>query len=218
MVSVVHLAAVEDLILLGVVEGLVRLLLGLHVVLQRRFGHLADAADDLGNLAGVTRLEDVTGHLGLGVVRRAPDQVGEVGQVVAVVDEPGDEVRLVLEDEDGRVGVVGRHAADERRQEHQLDLPGLDGTPSTSSTSTSSTSTSTSWSSTSTLAPPADLGHQPRQHGQGGAAVQGGPADVPQAEALVRPALLPLVQWTLHLSLGCVSFVEFLFVCVCVCG
>jgi len=109
-------------------------------------------------LVGVTRLEDVTGHLGIGVVRCPPDEISKVREIIAVVDEPRDELGFVLEDEHRRaIGVVGRDASDERRYEHQLDLPGrLDGTRGVAP-----------------LALPADLGHQPRQHGQGGAAVQG---------------------------------------------
>lgn len=121
-------------------------------------------------LVGLSSLEHMAGHLGLGVFRLAADEVGEVAEVVAVVDEPRYELRLVLEYEDGRVAAVGRHAADDGRGEGQLDRAGLSG------------------SGLGLLASPADLRHQPRQHGQGGPPVQRAPAQVPEREALIRLA------------------------------
>lgn len=43
----------------------------------------------------------MAGHLGLRIVRLGPDEIGKVGEVMTVVDEPDDMLRLVLEDEDG---------------------------------------------------------------------------------------------------------------------
>lgn len=124
----------------------------------------------------------MTRHLGLGVVRLGPQQVGKVGEVVAVVDESRDELRLVLEDEHGRVAAAGRHAAQERRVDEQLHVARLH-----------------PGAAVALLAPPSDLGHQPRQHGQRGAPVQRRPSDVSQAEAPVGfgGAALPLVP-SLH--------------------
>ena len=48
--SLYYLSAVEHLVLLGVVEGLVGLMPGLGPILQGRLGHLADAADHLRHL------------------------------------------------------------------------------------------------------------------------------------------------------------------------
>lgn len=125
-------------------------------------------------LVGVAGLEDVTGHVGLRVVRLSPQQIREVRQVVAVVDEARDELRFVLEDENRRVVAAGGDAAHEGAVEQQLDLPGLH-----------------HGAAAALLAPAADLGHQPRQHGQRGAPVQRAPADVSQGEVPVRP--LPLI-------------------------
>lgn len=125
-----------------------------------------------GYLAGVPGPEHVTGHVGLRVVGLPPQQVGEAAGVGAAVDEAGDELRLVLEDEHRRAAAAGGHAADEGGAEQQLHLPGLqDG------------------AAAAPLAPPADLGHQPRQHGQRGPPVERAPADVSEEEA---PLLLLL--------------------------
>lgn len=126
----------------------------------------------------------MTGHLGLGVVRLAPQQIGKIREVIAVVDEARDELRLVLEYEHGRVAAAGRHAADERRVDDQLHVSGLH-----------------AGAAVALLAPPADLRHQPGQHGQGGPPVQRRPADVRQGEPLVRlgRAALPLIP-TLHVD------------------
>lgn len=137
---------------------------------------MTNAADYLWDLVGVAGLEDVTGHLGLRVARLASQQIGKTSEVIAVVDEAGDQLSLVLEDEDRRVEAVGGDAADEGRVEQQLNFSGLHDGPTVSP-----------------LAPPADLGHQPRQHGQSGPPVQRAPADISQGEALVRPALLLLL-------------------------
>lgn len=51
-------------------------------------------------LVGVAGLEDVTGHLGLGVVGLAPQEIGKIAEVIAVVDEARDELRLVLKNKD----------------------------------------------------------------------------------------------------------------------
>lgn len=51
-------------------------------------------------LVGVGGLKDVTGHLGLRVVRLAPQQIGKIGEVIAVVYEARDELRFVLEYKD----------------------------------------------------------------------------------------------------------------------
>lgn len=123
---------------------------------------------------GLCGPEDMAGHLGLGVVRLALEQIGEVGEVVAVVDEAGDELRLVLKDEHRGVAAAGRDAADEGRVEDQLHLPGLHHGAAVPS-----------------LPAPPDLRHQPRQHGQRGAAVQARPAHVGEGEA--RRAAAPLL-------------------------
>lgn len=128
----------------------------------------------------------MTGHLGLGVVRLAPQQIGKIREVIAVVDEARDELRFVLEYEHGRVAAAGRHAADERRVDNQMHLSGLH-----------------PGAAVALLAPPADLRHQPGQHGQGGPPVQRRPADVRQGEPLVGlgRAALPLIP-TLHVDPG----------------
>lgn len=135
-------------------------------------------------LFGLAGFEDVTGHLGLGVVRLAPQQIGEIREVVAVVDETRDELRFVLEYEHGRVAAAGRHAADERRVDDQLHLSGLH-----------------SGAAVALLAPPADLRHQPGQHRQRGPPVQRRPADVRQGDPAVGlgRAALPLIP-TLHVD------------------
>lgn len=120
-------------------------------------------------LVGVARLEDVTGHLGLRVVGLAPQQIGKVGEIIAVVDEARDELGFVLEDEHGGAGAARRDAPDHGGAEDQLHVPRRH-----------------RGAAVALLALPADLRHQPRQHGQGGAPVQRGPADVAQGEALVR--------------------------------
>ncbi len=135
-------------------------------------------------LVGVAGLKDVTGHFGLGVVRLAPQQIGKITEVIAVVDEARDELRLVLEYKDWGVIAAGGDAADEGGVEHQLNFSRLHHGAAVAS-----------------LAPPADLSHQPRQHGQGGPPVQRGPADVSQGEPLVwlRRTALPLTG-TLHVN------------------
>lgn len=96
-------------------------------------------------LVGVAGLEDVTGHLGFGVVGLAPQEIGKIGEVIAVVHEARDELRFVLEDENGRVVAGGGDASDERGAQDQLNFSRLhDG------------------AAVAPLAPPADLGHQPR--------------------------------------------------------
>lgn len=54
----------------------------------------------LAYLVGLAGLKDVTGHLGLRVVGLAPQEIGKVGEVIAVVDEARDELCFVLEYED----------------------------------------------------------------------------------------------------------------------
>lgn len=103
--------------------------------------------------------ENVAGHLRLGVVRLRLDQVGKVGEVVAVVDEARDVLRLVLEDEHPGVGLHSPgasapanpgtrrgDAAQEGRAEHQEHLAGR-GRPAAARLRL--------------LAAPADLGHEP---------------------------------------------------------
>lgn len=51
-------------------------------------------------LVGVSGLEDVTGHLRLWVVRLAPQEIGKVGEVIAVVDEARDELCFVFKYKD----------------------------------------------------------------------------------------------------------------------
>lgn len=51
-------------------------------------------------LVGVAGLKDVTRHLGLRVVRLASQEIGKICEVIAVVDEPRDELHFVLEYED----------------------------------------------------------------------------------------------------------------------
>lgn len=48
-------------------------------------------------LVGVAGLKDVTGHLGLGVVGLAPQEIGKIGEVIAVVNEARYELCFVLE-------------------------------------------------------------------------------------------------------------------------
>lgn len=127
-------------------------------------------------LVGLAGLEDVTGHLGLWVVRLSPEQVGEVAEVIAVVNEPRDELRLVLEYEDGAVAAAGGDTPDERGVEHQLDFSRLHRR-----------------AAVAPLTSPADLGHQPRQHGQRGPPVQRRPADVAQGDSPVRLRRLLLI-------------------------
>lgn len=135
-------------------------------------------SEKLAYLVGVAGLEDVTGHLGLRVVRLAPQQIGKIRQVIAVVDEARDELGFVFKNENRGVGAAGGDAADEGRIEDQLNLPRLHQGPAVA-----------------LLAPSADLGHQPRQHGQRGPPVQRGPADVSQGEPPVV-----LLNQTLHVE------------------
>lgn len=111
----------------------------------------------------------MAGHLGLRVVRLAPQEIGEVGEVVAVVNEARDELRFVLENENGRVAAARGDASDKGGVEDQLNFSRLHHR-----------------AAVALLALPADLRHQPRQHGQGGPPVQRGPADVAQGEPPVR--------------------------------
>lgn len=120
----------------------------------------------------------MAGHFALRVVRLTADEVGEVGEIMAVVDEARDALRFVLEYKDRRAAAVSRHAADYRGTEGELDHPGLNRTG---------------------LALPADVGHQPRQHGQRGAAVQRTAAHIPQREAPLLPVPFPFVLRSLHL-------------------
>lgn len=83
----------------------------------------------------------MAGHFALWVVRLIADEVGEVGEVMAVVDEARDARRFVLKYKDGRAAAVGGHTADYRGTEKELNHPSLNRTG---------------------LALPADLGHQPR--------------------------------------------------------
>lgn len=136
-------------------------------------------------LAGLAGLEHVTGHLRLGVVGLAPQQVGEVGEVVAVVDEARDELRSVLEYEDRRVVAARGDTSDDGAAEDQLNFSRL-----------------RHGAAVALLALPADLRHQPRQHGQGGAPVQGAPADVGQREP-------PIQRLGAALLLGSTRHVEF---------
>lgn len=135
-------------------------------------------------LVGVAGLEDVTGHLGLGVVGLAPQEIGKIAEVIAVVDEARDELRLVLKNKDRGVVAAGGDASDERGDEDQLNFSRLH-----------------HGAAVAPLAPPADLGHQPRQHWQGGPPVQRGPADVSQGESPVclRRTALPLLP-ALHVD------------------
>ena len=52
-------------------------------------------------LVWVVRLKDMAGHLGLRVVGLASDQIGEVGEVITIVNEPGDVLSFMLENEYG---------------------------------------------------------------------------------------------------------------------
>lgn len=112
----------------------------------------------------------MAGHGGVRVVGLRLDQVGEVGEVVAVVDEAGDVLRLVLEDEDGGRGAggaagagggpgAGGHAAQRGRAQQQQHLAGRH---------------PAARGAAGLLPLPAapDLGHQPGQHGQRGPPVQ----------------------------------------------
>lgn len=118
-------------------------------------------------LVGVGGPEDVAGHGGVGVVGLRLDQVGEVGEVVAVVDEAGDVLRFVLEDEDGghRAGGAagasgsGGHAAQSGRAQQQQHLAGRH--PAAQGAA-----------GLLPLPAAADLSHQPGQHGQRGPPVQ----------------------------------------------
>lgn len=124
----------------------------------------------------------MAGHWGVRVVGLRLDQVGEVGEVVAVVDEAGDVLRLVLEDEDGGRGAggaagaggggAGGHAAQRGRAQQQQHLAGRH---------------PAAWGAAGLLplAAAADLGHQPWQHGQRGPPIQARRAHVPQPEALL---------------------------------
>lgn len=128
------------------------------------------------HLVWVARLEHMAGHFALRVVRLTADEVGEVGEVMAVVDEARDALRLVLKYKDRRAAAVGRHAADCWGSEGELHHPSLNRTG---------------------LALPADFSHKPRQHGQRGASVQRAAAHIPQREALLLP--FPFVLRSLHL-------------------
>lgn len=99
-------------------------------------------------LVGVTGLKDVTGHLGLGVVGLAPQEIGKIGEVIAVVNEARYELCFVLEYEHWGVVAGGGDTSDEGGAEDQMNFPGLHHR-----------------AAVAFLAPPADLGHQPRQHG-----------------------------------------------------
>ena len=129
-------------------------------------------------LVGVAGLEDMTGHLRFWVVGLAPQQISKIREVIAVVDEARDELRFVFKNKNRGVGAAGGDAADERGVEDQLNLPGLHQGPAVAF-----------------LAPPADLSHQPRQHGQSGPPVQRGPAHVSQGEPPVV-----LLNQTLHVD------------------
>lgn len=117
---------------------------------------------------------------------------------MAVVDEARDVLSLVLEDEHCRVGLRGRratapsgtgarrgHAAQEGRAEHQEHLAGRRRPAA---------------ARLGLLAAPADLGHEPGQHGQRGPAVQARPSHVPQPEPLV--SRLPLARLRSGARLG----------------
>lgn len=135
-------------------------------------------------LVGVAGLKDVTGHLGLRVVRLTPQEIGKIREVIAVVDEPRDELRFVLEYEDWGVVAAGGYAADEWGIKDQLNFSRLH-----------------RGAAVAPLTPPADLCHQPRQHGQSGPPVQRGPADVSKGEPRVgiRGTALPLIP-ALHVD------------------
>ena len=51
-------------------------------------------------LVGVTSLEDVTRHLGFGVVLLPPDKVSKVSEIIAVVNESRNELCFVFKYED----------------------------------------------------------------------------------------------------------------------
>lgn len=120
----------------------------------------------------------MTGHLGFWVVRLATQQISKIGEVIAVVDEARDELSFVLKNKNRGVGAAGGDAADERGVEDQMNFPRL-----------------RQGAAVAFLAPPADLSHQPRQHGQSGPPVQRGPADVSQDETPVV-----LLNQTLHVE------------------
>lgn len=122
----------------------------------------------------------MTGHLGFWVVRLAPQQISKIREVIAVVDEARDELRFVFKNKNRGVGAAGGDAADEGGIEDQLNFPRLH-----------------QGAAVAFLAPPADLSHQPRQHGQSGPPVQRGPADVSQGEPPVV-----LLNQTLHVDPG----------------
>lgn len=137
-------------------------------------------------LVGVGGPEDVAGHGGVGVVGLRLDQVGEVGEVVAVVDEAGDVLRLVLEDEDGGRGAggaagagggagaggAGGHTAQRGGAQQQQHLPGRHAAAQGAA-------------GLLPLPAAADLCHQPGQHRQRGPPVQARRAHIPQPETLL---------------------------------
>lgn len=135
-------------------------------------------------LVGVAGLEYVTRHLGLRVVRLAPQEISKICEVIAVVDEARDELRFVFKNKNRGVGAAGGDAADKRGIEDQVNFPRLH-----------------HGAAVALLAPPADLSHQPRQHGQSGPPVQRGPADVSQGEPPVRfGRTVVLLCQTLHVD------------------
>lgn len=120
----------------------------------------------------------MTGHLGFWIVRLATQQISKIGEVIAVVDEARDELSFVLKNKNRGVGAAGGDAADDGGVEDQVNFPRLH-----------------QGAAVAFLAPPADLSHQPRQHGQSGPPVQRGPADVSQDETPVV-----LLNQTLHVE------------------
>lgn len=96
-------------------------------------------------LVGVAGLEYVTRHLGLRVVRLAPQQISKIFEVIAVVDEARDELRFVFKNKHWGVGAAGRDATDKGGIEDQVNFPRLH-----------------QGAAVALLAPPADLSHQPR--------------------------------------------------------
>lgn len=120
----------------------------------------------------------MTGHLGFWIVRLATQQISKIGEVIAVVDEARDELSFVLKNKNRGVGAAGGDAADDGGVEDQMNFPRLH-----------------QGAAVAFLAPPADLSHQPRQHGQSGPPVQRGPADVSQDETPVV-----LLNQTLHVE------------------
>lgn len=149
-----------------------------------RLAQLLSRVDICIYLVGVARLKDVTGHLGLGVVGLAPQEIGKIGEIIAVVNETRDELCFVLEYEHGGVVAARGNASDEGGVEDQLNFSRLH-----------------HGAAVAFLTLPADLCHQPRQHGEGGPPVQRGPADVSQREPPVclQGAAL-LVRLTLHVD------------------